>query len=398
MAWAAAQRNKSNTSTTIASLAFTTQNNAQNSLITCAVWYFCPTAQSGDLTISDSKSNSWSKASSEWFSPASGVYAYIGLFYAVNTNGTGGEKLTVSITGYKTGAEYTNVWLEEYTGNATAGVLDVAGAAHPGYTSPDASSQTINAAPLTTTVDGDLITSLCIDTWGYAGALNVGPGFTSLKSTAGLGTEEYEVQTSHGGITPTFVIPTASGAGSPICMTVSGAFKVASGAATVAIVKVALAVSAKATHVNEAVAVTKKALALTARPLHINEAAAITKAALSCAGKALHVNEAYVVIKAVLSLTGKSLTAASGTVLQITRAALGFAGRAIHINEACVVVKAALSIAGKPFTASGAQIVAVTKAILTFSTGQIVGMGARVRRLWINLYSTWTGNPKSGGF
>jgi hypothetical protein len=236
MAWVYKQGNNNYSASTIGSIAFTTQNNTVNSLMALGISYDGPSGSSspvGDLSLTDSKGNTWTKMFSLWYEYSTNEWEYIAIFSAVNTQGTGNEKITVDISGYVSGNQgYPDVVIEEWTGNATSSVQDGSGNyAAPAYA---LGTQTLNGPTLTTTVNGDLIYVYGYDLTGYitaftsAGIYSVGQA--NYNSTVDPMGDEYGVQTSYGAITPTFKITaSAASGGSGGLFMAAVAFKPAAG-------------------------------------------------------------------------------------------------------------------------------------------------------------------------
>lgn len=166
MAWSNPQgASNSSGSAALSSIAYATQNNTKNSLLTLGAMYIGTQTgtPSADLSLTDSKSNSWSKIISAWIDLSGNFWAYMGLFQAVNSNGTGGEKITVNVGNYLVAAA-SGLIIEEFTGNTTSSPVDVSGfVGNASTVIPYTTSTTSITGPqLATTVDGDLVYAI---TW-----------------------------------------------------------------------------------------------------------------------------------------------------------------------------------------------------------------------------------------
>jgi hypothetical protein len=187
------------------------------------------TAQSGDLTISDTTNSTWGRGASGWLHiSALGIYWYWGIFSVVNSYTAG--KVTANVSGYNSGVSYTNLTLEEFSGELTSGSFDVGGGVNSSYVY--ASGQTINGPSLTTTANGDLILLMVVDGYEAVTSFNAGSGLTILQTSYTGGklfqADEWGTQSVSGSITPTIVI-TAGAGGSSGLLIFAGAFKPAGG-------------------------------------------------------------------------------------------------------------------------------------------------------------------------
>ena len=227
--WTRLQGNLTQSASTVSSLAFTTQNNTANSLLIATVtqYYGQTSTPSGDVTITDSAGNTWGTAYSHWWTYQTGSWVYVGVFYAVNTQGN--QKITVNVGNYHPSVVDCEVAVEEYSGNATSSPLD-GSAANGLMTSYGSGNQTISGPQITTSTNGDLIFAYCFDWGGNVTAISQGTGYSlgqyTLTDLAGPGGTEYETQTSSGSVTPTFAI-TASGPLTNQFFIVAAAFKAA---------------------------------------------------------------------------------------------------------------------------------------------------------------------------
>jgi hypothetical protein len=220
-----------NVSGTVSSLAYP-NNDTVGSLLIASVCYYCGTgAGSGDVTLSDnapSGGNAWTKVCSYWDNSL-GVWLYISIFYAINTKGTGAEKLTVTIGNYNANCSSSALVIEEVTGNASSSPGD--GTAYGYVFTPytNSSGQTLNGPALSTGTDGDLIFAALFDLQDNISALTHGSGFTSMHmvTTTEVTGTEYEVQGTHGAITPSFASITADASGD--AQIIACAFKVSTG-------------------------------------------------------------------------------------------------------------------------------------------------------------------------
>lgn len=422
----------------IASVSFTGAQ-TPGSLLIMQVFYLIPSGTpSGDLSISDPTNGSWTKGHAAWLATTGTWAIYGGTFYVPSN--TASTTLTVSISGYFSGGELSQCYIEEFTGHLASGPWNTGS---ENLSDEAGGSQTFSGPLLTTTVDGALILVTGADQGDNdASSFTQGASFTLLQTEVSVAcpfADEWMVQTTHGGITPTIVSNPASADTKGFYM-LAAAFKPASGGTTVSISKGSLALSPKALHVNEAYVLSKASLSLGAKALHVNEAYVISKGSLALGGKSLHINEVIAISKAALTLAGKSLTATSGTVIAIAKAALTATGQALHVNEAIVISKAALAtaakslhvnealviskgtltaagkslhvneaiaigkgtlaLAGKSLTALGATVVSIAAGTMTF-TGKSLSAGVgglhAVTRKYINVWNMWTNRPKSGG-
>jgi hypothetical protein len=235
MSWVWKQGNASQNSGTASSLPFTTQNNTVNALLICGIGYYVNTSNTptGDLSFSDSKGNTWTKAYSIWYQVGPNPYwQYQAIYYAVNTNGTGGEKITVDISGYYSGASATNLAIEEFTGNALSSLVDGTGNySMQGYAS---GAQVLNLPSLTTSANGDLIYAFVYDyEWLITAFTSQGIWTVQEalynKSTYPPMCDEWGVQTTGGLITPTLGLTSSAAHSTYGILTTDVAFKAAAG-------------------------------------------------------------------------------------------------------------------------------------------------------------------------
>jgi hypothetical protein len=361
MAWTRKQGNNTSSTGNIGSLAFTTQNNTSGSLLVCFLLYLVSASvSSGDVTVNDTTNGNWTKAYSSWDNLYStyGVSIYSGIFYAPS-NGNSAGKVSVGISGYAASNIECAVIIEEFTGQLTSGPLDVANGNVPAYSS--GGPQTINGPTLTTNANGDLILVAAFDSQGDTTAWAQGTGFSLLQSaTSGscYYADEWETQSGSGAITPTILMTTGAGdSGSAFMM--AAAFKaVASGGTTVSINHATMGFTGCASHANEIDTIGHASLGFMGQALHVNQAIVIAHAALAFAGQALHINQAILIARAVLTFSGKSLTALGATVVSISHAVMGFTGNSLNGIE---------------------------------------GLIFAIKRVYLNVWSMWTGNPKSRG-
>jgi hypothetical protein len=216
--------NKSAGSGTITSLAYSAAQTSGSFLVALVV-NFNASVHAGDVSVSDPTNVTWNKAYSNWFTWGVGSYGYAGIFYV---NNTATSTLTVSIGSYSSGEAYAGVIIEEFTGLATSSPVDVSGNALVNEVS--GTGQTATGPTLATTVDGDLIFAAMSDYYGQLSAISAGSGFTMPQSNTSpyYSADEYEVQSTHGNIAPTFTY--SAGASNVSSMgIIAVAFKAAGG-------------------------------------------------------------------------------------------------------------------------------------------------------------------------
>jgi hypothetical protein len=353
------------------SLAF---NAAQvsGSLLVCAVSAVSGGGANGDVTVSDSVNGTWSKGSGGWYG---GGYSYIQLFYIVNSSNS---VVTVDFSNWPSGAIYAMILIEEFTGNASSSVLDVCSNGTAEAVS-QGTNIAVNAASVTTTVNGDLIYSVFYDespivTASSNGTLTAGQ-WQLYSGNESIG-DGYQVQSTHGSLTPTWTLTTNGSATSNLFYVITAAFKPgAGGGTTVSIGNATLSLGPQALSVNRAFVISKGSLATTGEALSVNRAVAIAKAALTVTAQTLSVNRAVAIAKGALSATGQALTALSGTVIAIAKAALTATGQALAVNRVVAVSKAALSATGQVLSVNRA--VAISKAALS-ATGQALNVNRAI--------------------
>lgn len=174
-------------------------------------------------TISDTQVNAWTHATNNNTNDGHGDQLHMWWAVSKNSNST-----TITIGGLAT--SNGSIAYGEYSGNATASVAD---GDQNAVTTSTGSADSINSGAIVTTADGDLIVGVSFDNIAVH-APTAGTGetnrATSSKAT-GLGLYDWRfedrVQTTHGSITPTW-----TDAGVDSFTSMSGAFKVAGGAAT----------------------------------------------------------------------------------------------------------------------------------------------------------------------
>jgi hypothetical protein len=221
MSWAWQQNNFGSSSGQLGSLAYTTKNNTSGSLLFCVIFYGSG-SPSGDVTVSDATNGTWSKAYSTWYGNQ-----YYSLWYVVNSSTS---KVTVDVS-YPGGGSYSNIYIEEFTGNASSSPFD-SGCVSFTALGTYSGSQTLNGTAVTPAVSGELIYCFLFDGLGTSTAISNGTGFTGLLSEPGAAGDEYLVDSSTGSVTPSFNFTASTGSGGNPggAFIIAAGFKPASGA------------------------------------------------------------------------------------------------------------------------------------------------------------------------
>jgi hypothetical protein len=214
-------------SSNLSSLTFNASQ-VSGSLLICALG-FCNVVSggsSGDPTVSDSTNGTWNKGNGTWMDSG---WSYLNLFYVINT--VNGSPVQVNFSNWPANTGYAMVLIEEFTGNAASSVLDTCSTTS--YEAITQGTYTVNGAPLTTTVSGDLIFSAFYDTYpiitaAAGGSLTLGQ-WELYSGNEDIG-DGYQVQSTSGAITPNWTLTSSqSNDGSGCFFLISAAFKPAAG-------------------------------------------------------------------------------------------------------------------------------------------------------------------------
>jgi hypothetical protein len=99
------------------------------------------------------------------------------------------------------------------------------------------------------------------------------------------------------------------------------------------------------------------------------------------------------ITRAVLSFLGK--VSHANEIDTISHVGMSFTGAPSHANEVDSIGHAALSFAGRNLTVLGASIVSIAHAVMGFTGNALHGFLQAMKALYLNIWSMWTGNPKS---
>lgn len=179
---------------------------AGNELI--VVYYRIPKADS--VTITDDKSNTWTDIFTTTCEDTNYKYS---AAWTVAAAGTSNIKLHTGVSGGVADIEYSaSVWY----GTATSAAVDVHSCL-TGVTPANNTAPNITGNSATTTVNGDLVMGVAIDETFQNSANQVtavaqaGSGWTmGQESYYNANMMDYQVQATHGAITPTMTVPQTS--------------------------------------------------------------------------------------------------------------------------------------------------------------------------------------------
>jgi hypothetical protein len=229
------QSNYGQSLTTLSSLAFQLFDTAGSTLLCVVSAEIDQSATpSGDVTVSDSLGNTWAKVTSSYWEYKSNTWQYNGLFVAVNTKGTGAEKITVDVSGWYSGSTYSLVAIGEFYSAGYTFVLDGSAYGIQNGTYSTTGGVTLTGPSITPSQNGDLIFAFLMDdsatyTDTFAPESGFSIDFNVGQNGVGEFADEFMTQGTAGNLSPTF---TYSSAGEPAEWTiVTAAFKAMASAA-----------------------------------------------------------------------------------------------------------------------------------------------------------------------
>jgi hypothetical protein len=172
--WSRKSTGTQNSSTgLITSLAYSGKISQNDLLVVSVAWNSTTVLP----TVSDTLGNTWAQIQEAYVAVDNEGWA---LWYCINTKGSSsGSTDTVNIS-YGSGANYTGVIIDEFSGNATSGVLD--GSAVQAQTEGVSGANSISSGTFLPTTNGDLIYASTIDvTMAQNNGLAAGTNFTSSQ-------------------------------------------------------------------------------------------------------------------------------------------------------------------------------------------------------------------------
>lgn len=164
-------------------------NVSANNLVVCGIIGF---SVSSTITVSDTAGSSYSQASVGYIDYATTPYRLSGN-YAVAA-GT----FTVVTATYSAGTTNRGIACDEFSGTATASVVDGSNGQVDSANSTATDSVTVGS--ITTTVNGDLIWSAGWDGSNSCNGMVAGTGYTISNNTVCRVFTEYQIQSSSGAI------------------------------------------------------------------------------------------------------------------------------------------------------------------------------------------------------
>jgi hypothetical protein len=167
------------------------------------------TSPTGDVTVTDSVGNTWHKICSAYYNYKSGAWQYNSLFYAMNTKGTGSEKITIAVSGWYPGSSYSAVVISEFYYSGYTFSLDGSAYGFQNGRYSTTGSVTLTGPSITPSVNGDLIyVFLTDDSAVTSDTFAAGSGFTIGTSVPNSDiaefADEYMVQGTAAAMSPTF--------------------------------------------------------------------------------------------------------------------------------------------------------------------------------------------------